>query len=67
MDTSGRVVNDLAGLVKYGKNKFAFGTHAPILDYLTGLLRIELLQEGEADQKAKELLRYENGKRILKV
>ena len=42
MDTSGRLVSNLGELLTlYGKDKFAFGTHSPILDYFTGLLRIE--------------------------
>ncbi len=66
MDTSGRNIYDLGELLKtFGKNKFAFGTHAPILDDLTGLLRIEALREAEADEPARELLRSGNAKRIL--
>lgn len=66
MDTSGRATNNLGELLtKYGKDKFALGTHAPILDYLTGLLRIESLREDEADAEAKEQLRYGNAQRIL--
>lgn len=65
-DTSGRQISNLGGLLKtYGKEKFAFGTHSPILDYLTGLLRIESLRETEADEKTKNLLRSGNAKRIL--
>ena len=68
MDTSGRAISDLSGLInKYGRNKFAFGTHSPILDYLTGLIRIESLSESEANEGVKELLRYENAKRILQL
>lgn len=65
-DTSGRTLSDLAGMIKrYGKEKFAFGTHSPILDYLAGLLRIESLYESEADEATKEMLRSGNAKRIL--
>lgn len=68
MDTSGRAISNLGELLnKYGKDKFAFGTHSPILDYLTGLLRIESLRQAEADEKTKELLRSGNIKRILGV
>lgn len=68
MDTSGRNIVDLAGMLKiYGKNKFAFGTHAPMLDDLTGLLRIESLRETEADETDKELLRSGNLKRFLRI
>jgi uncharacterized protein len=66
MDTSGRSMNILGELLKtIGKEKFAFGTHSPILDYLTGRLRIESLYESEADEETKELLRWGNAKRIL--
>ena len=47
--------------------KFAFGTHSPILDYLTGLLRIESLRPSEADASVIELLRSGNAKRILGI
>lgn len=68
-DTSGREIrgdNLLSELLKrFGKDKFAFGTHSPILDYLSGRLRIESLNETEADEVTKELLRSGNAKRIL--
>lgn len=68
MDTSGRSINNLGELLlKFGKNKFAFGTQSPILDYFTGLLRIEALKETEANDEVKELLRSGNAKRILKI
>ena len=66
MDTSGRNIIDLGVLLhRYGTNKFAFGTHAPILDDVTGLLRIEALRDTEADQDTKALLRSGNAKRLL--
>lgn len=66
LDTSGRALTNLSSLLdKYGKDKFAFGTHAPILDYLTGLLRIESMRDNEADGKTKELLRAGNAKKFL--
>jgi uncharacterized protein len=66
LDTSGRALSDLGGLLKkFGNQKFAFGTHSPILDYVTGRLRIESLRETEADEKIKELLRSSNAKRML--
>ena len=66
MDTSGRSLNDLAGiLMTQGKERFAFGTHSPILDYLTGLLRIESMRETEADEATKELLRSGNAKKFF--
>ncbi|HEY8657845.1 MAG TPA: amidohydrolase, partial [Hanamia sp.] len=59
---------DLGSLLRtYGKEKFAFGTHSPILDYLTGQLRVEALRESEADAATKELLRSGNAKRMLKL
>ena len=68
MDTSGRTLMDLGSLLRaYGKEKFAFGTHSPILDYLTGQLRVEALRESEADAATKELLRSGNAKRMLKL
>jgi predicted TIM-barrel fold metal-dependent hydrolase len=66
MDTSGRNVLDLGGLLKtYDKEKFCFGTHSPVLDYATGLLRIESLRPDEADEATKGMLRSGNLKRFL--
>jgi len=66
MDTSGRSLTNLGELLKtYGKEKFAMGTHSPVLDYVTGILRIESLRESEADESTKEMLRSGNAKRIL--
>lgn len=68
LDTSGRALTNLCELLEqFGKEKFAFGTHAPILDYLTGLLRIESLRESEADEATKALLRFGNAKRFLRI
>jgi hypothetical protein len=68
MDTSGRAVSSLGAMLnKFGSEKFAFGTHAPVLDYVTGLLRIEALKEAEADKKTKELLRSGNARRMLNL
>jgi predicted TIM-barrel fold metal-dependent hydrolase len=68
-DTSGRAIrgdNTLSELLKkFGKDKFTFGTHSPILDYLTGRLRIESMNEAEADEATKELLRSGNARRFL--
>ena len=65
-DTSGRSVSDLPALLKrFGKEKFAFGSHAPILDYLSGRLRIESMNDSEADEETKELLRSGNGIRMI--
>jgi predicted TIM-barrel fold metal-dependent hydrolase len=66
MDTSGSGIGNLADLLnRYGKDKFAFGTHSPILDYRTGLLRIESLRSNEADEQTKELLRNGNAKKFI--
>lgn len=66
IDTSGRSLADLGGLLKsQGKERFAFGTHSPILDYLSGRLRIESLRPEEADEATKELLRSGNAKKFL--
>ncbi|GEM_PF-145365 len=69
IDTSGRSIrgeDSLAELLRrFGKDKFAFGSHSPILDYLTGRLRIESMNDIEADENTKELIRSGNAKRIL--
>lgn len=68
IDTSGRTLTDLGSLLKtQGKERFAFGTHSPILDYLTGLLRIEALRESEADAATKALLRSGNAKQFMGI
>ena len=68
-DTSGREIrgdNTLSALVKtYGAEKFAFGSHSPILDYLSGMLRVESLTEAEVDKETKDLIRSGNAKRII--
>lgn len=67
-DTSGRNIYNLSELLnKFGKEMFAFGTHSPILDYVTGLLRIESLRESEADSATRALLRAGNAQRILGI
>jgi hypothetical protein len=68
MDTSGRAITNLGELLQiFGKDKFAFGSHTPILDNLTGLLRIESLRESESGEATKELLRSGNIKRLLNL
>ncbi len=68
MDTSGRNITDWTDLFKrFGTDKFCFGTHSPILDYFSGLLRIESLGENEAGEKIKDLLRAGNVKRMLGI
>lgn len=65
MDSSGRNMIDWPDLFKrFGAEHFCFGTQSPVLDYFTGLLRIESLSESEADAKTKELLRSGNLKRL---
>jgi predicted TIM-barrel fold metal-dependent hydrolase len=67
-DTSGRIITNMSEMIKkFGKEKFAFGTHSPVLDYLSGLLRIESLRDNEADESIKELLRSGNAKKILGI
>jgi hypothetical protein len=66
MDTSGRNIIDLGGLMQsYGPEKFAYGSHAPMLDEVTGLLRIESLRSAEVNDEVKELLRHGNAKKML--
>lgn len=68
MDTSGKNISNLGELLKqFGTDKFAFGTHAPVLDYRTGLLRVESLRDTEADAGTKDLLRFGNIKRLLNI
>jgi predicted TIM-barrel fold metal-dependent hydrolase len=68
MDISGREISNLGELLTlYGKEKFAFGTHAPILDYGTSLIRIESLRETEASEETKELIRSGNAAKILRI
>jgi predicted TIM-barrel fold metal-dependent hydrolase len=69
MDTSGRLLEGWPNplISKFGPDKFCFGTHSPILDYCSGLLRIEALKESEADSSSKELLRSGNLKRFLAI
>lgn len=65
MDTSGRATNHLSDLLGvFGEDKFAFGSHAPLLDYATGRLRIEYLDHPEA---TREKLRSGNAVRLLKL
>jgi hypothetical protein len=70
-DTSGREIrgeDSLGELLKrFGKDKFAFGTHSPILDYLTSRLRIESMGGDEADEETRELIRSGNAKRMLGI
>jgi len=54
-------------LERFGREKFAFGSHSPILDYMTGLLRIESLSDEEATDETKDLFRFGNAKRILTI
>lgn len=65
MDTSGRSIFLERQLQKWGRQKFAFGTHSPILDYLTGQLRIKALRESEADNETIDLIESGNAKNML--
>jgi hypothetical protein len=68
MDTSGRNIINLGELLKqFGTDKFAFGSHAPILDYRSGLLRIEALRVTEADSTTRALLHSGNIRRLLNL
>jgi len=65
-DTSGRSLHHMPDILKqFGPEKFAFGTHSPILDYLTGMLRIESMADSEADSTVKNKLRYQNAQQFL--
>lgn len=67
-DTSGRSISDLPDLIKkFGKEKFSYGSHAPILDYLSGRLRIEYMNNDEADEATKELIRSGNARRMIGI
>ncbi len=66
MDTSGRMVMELSDMMKnYGSDKFAFGSHYPILDPVSGLLRIEAMRPEEATKEEREKLYYGNAKSFL--
>ncbi len=68
MDTSGRVFNGFKGwLDRYGAGKFAFGSHAPLLDYISGRLRFELLNSNEISEQDLRKIRGENAMRLLKL
>lgn len=68
MDSSGRSMADWPDLFKrFGADHFCFGTQSPVLDYCTGLLRIESLSAGEADEKTKGMLRSGNLQRMLGI
>lgn len=68
IDTSGRAITRMPDfLQQFGSDKFAFGTHAPVLDYLTGLLRIASLHPSEADAPTIEMLRSGNARKMLSL
>lgn len=67
-DTSGRSLHHMPSLLKeFGSEKFAFGSHSPILDYLTGMLRIESMTDQEANETVKNKLRYQNARRFIDI
>lgn len=68
IDTSGRSLVKMKPLIDtYGQNHFAFGSHSPIFDYLTSMLRIETIRDDEATSNEKELLRSGNAKKFLNL
>ncbi|SEJ73717.1 hypothetical protein SAMN05192553_11073 [Cyclobacterium xiamenense] len=68
MDTSGRNIVDLGGLMStFGKDKFGFGSHSPILDYRTGALRIAALREEEASPAIRQDLMSGNIMRFMRL
>jgi len=57
LDTSGRSLSNMPEIMRlYGTEKIAMGSHSPILDSLTGMLRILSLSEAEASERAKQLM-----------
>ncbi len=57
LDTSGRSMADMPGIIRlFGAEKIAMGSHSPMLDSLTGLLRIVSLLDAEADERMKQLM-----------
>lgn len=67
-DTSGRHITHFANVFKrFGKEKFAFGSHFPVFDYYTGLLRIESLRSEEANEADRQLFKHSNAERFLKL
>jgi uncharacterized protein len=56
----------LAYLLKtFGKDKVAFGTETPFLDYCSPFIRVAVFEE--ADEATKNLIWSENARRMLKV
>jgi len=67
-DTSGRGMSDMPDIIRlYGRTRIAFGSHSPLLDYVTGQLRIAYLSEEEANQETKHMLRFRNAQSFLKL
>ena len=55
---------DILGTIeKYGKDKLAFGTATPFMDYVSPFLRIEVMEE--IDDETKKLIWYGNANRII--
>ncbi|NND06723.1 MAG: amidohydrolase family protein [Saprospiraceae bacterium] len=68
IDTSGKRIDILESwLGVLDEDSFCFGTHSPILDYCTGLLRIESLTASEADAAVREKLRSGNIQKLLAI
>lgn len=68
VDSSGRAMTHMKEFIDlWGVDKIAYGTHAPVLDYLTGMLRIESLRPNEATDAEKEKMRSGNIRRMLAI
>ena len=68
IDTSGKRIDILESWLEVlGTDSFCFGTHTPVLDYCTGLLRIESLTASEANEVTKEKLRSGNIRNLLSI
>ena len=68
MDTSGRRIDTLTALINtLGGDAFCFGSHAPVLDHCTGLLRIESLTVVDASKAVRDKLRLVNILRLLGI
>lgn len=50
---------------KFGRDKLAFGTFTPFLDYVTPFIRIGVLEDSEVNEATKELIWSGNARRIL--
>jgi len=68
VDSSGRAMTHMKEFIDvFSTDKIALGSHAPVLDYLTGMLRIESLRDEEATDVQKEKMRSGNIRRMLGI